>query len=86
MRMKRDSKNNKKENKSKQLSLRLDMGKTLNLPKLLLIVLSENIAQDQFYIDQWVMAFHEQSTLIKVFTINNSGSKIVEPKVIIILS
>jgi hypothetical protein len=44
--MKRDSKNNKKENKSKQLSLRLDMGKTLNLPKLLLIVLSANIAQD----------------------------------------
>ena len=86
MRMKRDSKNNKKENKSKQLSLRLDMGKTLNLPKLLLIVLSANIAQDQFYIDQWVMDFHEQSTLIKVFTINNSGSKIVEPKVIIILS
>ena len=86
MRMKRDSKNNKKEYKSKQLSLRLDMGKTLNLPKLLLIVLSANIAQDQFYIDQWVMAFHEQSTLIKVFTINNSGSKIVEPKVIIILS
>ena len=86
MRMKRDSKNNKKENKSKQLSLRLDMGKTLNLPKLLLIVLSANIAQDQFYIDQCMMAFHEQSTLIKVFTINNSGSKIVEPKVIIILS